>query len=77
MIAEGTSIDTTTGTEHIKWIELDTFSGSIAPFTNNQKGEQSSLRATLMAPASYTFRWTILDWILDARGPAWLYATSI
>lgn len=32
-ITESTSIDTMAGTEHIKWVEPETFPGSIAHYT--------------------------------------------
>lgn len=35
-VVEGTGIDTSAGTDHTKWVETETFPGSIAPFTGNQ-----------------------------------------
>lgn len=42
-IAEGTSIDTTAGTEYSDWVEPDTFSGCIATFAGGK--EESAEKA--------------------------------
>lgn len=39
MIAEGTGIETTTGTENTQWVEPETIPGSKAPFAGDKKEE--------------------------------------
>lgn len=55
MLAECTRIDSTTATEYTEWVELEAFSGSIAPFAGDKEEGAKEAKSYTNEPGELSF----------------------